>query len=46
VKTGLDPRAFTVRTAPALVKTMTAWADWCDGERPLTEAIRRLAKAS
>ena len=46
VRAGLDPRTFTVRTAPALVKTMTAWTDWCDSERPLAEAIRRLAKRS
>ena len=36
----------SVRTAPALVKNMTAWSDWCDSERPLAEAIKRLAKRS
>ena len=44
VKKGLDPTRYTLRTAPALVKKLTAWADYCDGERPLAEAIRRLGK--
>ena len=44
VRKGLDPTRYTLRTAPALVKKLTAWADYCDGERPLAEAIRRLGK--
>ncbi len=44
VKKGLDPRKYTVRTVPALVKTLTAWADYCDGERSLAGAIKRLGK--
>ncbi|WP_289781890.1 DNA ligase D [Caulobacter sp. RL271] len=44
VKKGLDPAKYTVRTAPALVRRLTAWEDYCDGERPLEEAIRRLGK--
>ena len=44
VKKGLDPTRYTLRTAPALVKKLTAWADYCDGERPLAEAISRLGK--
>jgi bifunctional non-homologous end joining protein LigD len=44
VKRGLVPSKFTVRTVPALVKKLTAWADYCDGERPLAAAIKRLGK--
>jgi bifunctional non-homologous end joining protein LigD len=44
VKKGLDPAKYTIRTAPALVKTLTAWEDYCDGERPLAAAIKRLGK--
>jgi bifunctional non-homologous end joining protein LigD len=45
VKPGLDPKAFTLRTAPALLKKTKAWADYCDAEQPLEPAIRRLKKA-
>ena len=44
VKKGLDPTKYTVRTVPALVKKLTAWADYCDGERSLAAAIERLGK--
>jgi bifunctional non-homologous end joining protein LigD len=44
VKTGLDPKAYTIRTAPALLKKTKAWADYCDAEKPLGPAIRKLAK--
>jgi bifunctional non-homologous end joining protein LigD len=42
VKPGLDPKAYTIRTAPALLKKTTAWADYCDAEQPLGPAIRKL----
>jgi bifunctional non-homologous end joining protein LigD len=42
VRTGLDPQRFTLRTALALLKTSKAWRDYCDGERPLEPAIRKL----
>ena len=42
VKSGLDPATFTVRTAPALVAKTNSWADYCDSERSLAEAIKRL----
>jgi bifunctional non-homologous end joining protein LigD len=41
VKKGLDPKKYTVRTAPALVGKLTAWQDYCESERPLTDAIER-----
>ena len=44
VKKGLDPARFTVRTVPAVVRKLAAWKDYCDGERPLGDAIKRLGK--
>ena len=42
VKPGLDPKAYTLRTAPALLKKTKAWADYCDCEQPLAPAIKKL----
>jgi bifunctional non-homologous end joining protein LigD len=42
VKKGLDPAKYTVRTVPALLKKSKAWEDYCDGERPLLPAIKKL----
>ena len=42
VRNGLDPKKFTLRTAPALLKRSRAWKDWCDSERPLRRAIEHL----
>ena len=44
VKKGLDPAKYTVRTVPALLAKLTAWEDYCEGERPLAQAIKRLGK--
>jgi bifunctional non-homologous end joining protein LigD len=44
VKRGLDPAKYTIRTVPALVRNLTAWEDYCGGERPLATAIKRLGK--
>lgn len=46
VKKGLDPKRFTIRTVPALLKDTTAWQDYCDSQRSLEQAIKRLEKAS
>ncbi|HEX4078355.1 MAG TPA: DNA ligase D [Rhizomicrobium sp.] len=46
VKTGLDPKRYTLRSAPKLIAASTAWKDYCDGERPLRPAIERLAKGA
>jgi bifunctional non-homologous end joining protein LigD len=44
VKKGLDPKAWTIRTAPAALKKTKAWDDYFDAERPLKDAIAKLAK--
>jgi bifunctional non-homologous end joining protein LigD len=46
VKADLDPRRFTIRTAPALLAKSTAWKDYCDGLRPLEHAIKQLSKVT
>ena len=46
VKKGLDPKVWTIRTAPALLKKTKAWADYCDAERPLKDAIGRLRRGA
>jgi len=45
VKRGLDPMRFTVRSAPALVRKLTAWEDYEESARPLASAIERLGRA-
>ncbi|MDP3867480.1 DNA ligase D [Phenylobacterium sp.] len=44
VKKGLDPAKYTIRTVPGLLKKLTAWEEYCDSERPLAPAIKRLGK--
>ena len=44
LKGDLDPKRFTIRTAPALLTKSTAWKDYCDALRPLEPAIRKLSK--
>jgi bifunctional non-homologous end joining protein LigD len=44
VKPDLDPRRFTIRTVPGLLRTSAAWKDYDDAERPLEVAVRRLGK--
>lgn len=45
VRSGLDPKRFTIATVPGLIARSTAWQDYCDSERPLVQAIKRLNKA-
>ena len=45
VKAGLDPLRYTLRTAPALIAKSRAWEDYCDAERPLEPAIRKVVAA-
>jgi bifunctional non-homologous end joining protein LigD len=42
VKQGLDPKKYTLRTAPKLARKSTAWADYFDSEGSLEQAIKRL----
>jgi bifunctional non-homologous end joining protein LigD len=43
VKAGLDPRKYTIRTAPKLIARSGAWDGYCDAERPLLDAAKKLA---
>lgn len=45
VRADLDAKRFTIRTVPELLKKSTAWQDYCDGQRPLEQAIKRLARS-
>lgn len=42
VKAGLDPQRYTLRTAPRLIARSTAWQTYCEAERPLQRAARKL----
>jgi bifunctional non-homologous end joining protein LigD len=42
VKKGLDPKRFTLRTAPTLLAKSGAWKDYDASEQSLAEAIKRL----
>jgi bifunctional non-homologous end joining protein LigD len=42
VRAGLDPQRLTMKTATALLAKGEPWVDYCDSERPLKAAIRKL----
>jgi bifunctional non-homologous end joining protein LigD len=42
VRSGLDPKRYTVTTAPSLLAKTSAWQDYDTGARPLADAIRKL----
>ncbi len=42
MKKGLDPKRFTVRSAPSIIAQSSAWKDYCDSERPIPEAVNGL----
>ena len=44
MKPALDPKAFTIRTAPALIGKSTAWKDYEKSERPLLPVLKKLAR--
>jgi bifunctional non-homologous end joining protein LigD len=45
VRAGLDPKLFTVRTAPERLKKSRAWRDYDEAARPLGPAMAKLAAA-
>ena len=46
VKKGLDPKTFTVRTAPALLAKLKPWMDYASGARSLSDAIVRVTRGT
>ncbi len=44
VKKGLDPKSFTVRSAPALLAKAKPWKDYAAGARSLADAIKRITR--
>jgi bifunctional non-homologous end joining protein LigD len=42
VKAGLDPKRYTIRTVPALLKKTKAWRDYAKSAVPLRKAIQAL----
>lgn len=45
VKKGLNPKAFTVRTAPAMLAKGKPWKEYAAGARSLADAIKRITRA-
>ena len=46
LKPDLDPKRFTVRSVPALLRKTKGLGDYCDGIRALADAIRRLGRGA
>jgi bifunctional non-homologous end joining protein LigD len=40
----LNPQHYTLRTVPALLQKTAAWSEYCESERPLEDAIKKLGK--
>jgi len=46
VRKGLDPLRYTLRSAATLLVRSEAWKDYCQCERPLQKALKRVAGGS
>jgi bifunctional non-homologous end joining protein LigD len=46
VTPGLDPKRFTVRTAPALLAKTKPWGDYDESARSLADAIRKITQTA
>jgi bifunctional non-homologous end joining protein LigD len=46
VKSGLEPTRYTMRSIIPMLKKHSAWEDYCNSERPLEPAIRKLVNGS
>jgi bifunctional non-homologous end joining protein LigD len=44
IKKGLDPKTFTIRTAPGLIAKSKAWRNYDKSERPLLPILKTLTK--
>jgi bifunctional non-homologous end joining protein LigD len=44
VRKGLDPMRYTLSSVPTLLTRSKAWKDYCAGERPLGNALKRIAR--
>jgi bifunctional non-homologous end joining protein LigD len=44
VKKGLDPKSFTVRTAPQRLSKLKPWKNYADAARPLADAVKRATR--
>jgi bifunctional non-homologous end joining protein LigD len=42
LKNGLDPLRYTLQTVPLLLEKSKAWSEYCDSERPLVWAMKKL----
>lgn len=44
VKAGLDPKRYTIRTVPGHLSNSSAWEGYCDSQRSLEQAMKRLSR--
>jgi bifunctional non-homologous end joining protein LigD len=46
VRSGLDPKRYTVRSAPAVLRKSKPWQGYADAARSLADAIRTITQTS
>jgi bifunctional non-homologous end joining protein LigD len=44
VRSGLDPKRFTIRTAPEILAKNKPWANYGESARPLGAPLKKLPK--